>query len=152
MKSKLLSLLLWGSSRSPLRAANIAEGVHEGAITRKVDAALSVENLLVKRGSDDDHVAVCGASDCPQGTVSDTPSEAEEYVGVNLLGCAKSTLKMVAVGAVTAGPLFTAAGGKVQNLPSAPGTYYQVGNGLHAAAAAAEVEVDPCCPIKTVVT
>lgn len=145
MKSKLLSLLLWGITRSPLRAANIAEGIHEDAKTLRADAASTTENLLVKIGSDADHYAIAGASDLPIGTQLGTPAAAEEVVAIGLLGASRSTRLMVASEAISAGEaVFAAANGKVQDIPAGAGTYYQVGVALTAAAADGDIiEVDP---------
>lgn len=100
--------------RTPqLRAANIAEGVHDGATTRLTDAAITTRNLLYKKGSDADHIAVAGAGDVPMGTVDDEAAAAEEHVAVKLLGKGPSK-RMVASEAIGAGVrVYSAAGGKV---------------------------------------
>jgi hypothetical protein len=124
-------------------------------MTRLSDAALATEHLLVKVGSDADHVAVMAAvTDVPVGTVPDTPGAAEEEVAVNLLGAASETLEMIAGEAVAAGVrVFAAADGKVNDLSAVAGTYFCVGTALEAAAADGdEIEVDPCIPYPVVVT
>lgn len=132
--------------------ANIGEGTHEGSITRKADAALA-KHLLVKAGTDANHVAVCGAGDVPYGPVDDEADAAEDIINVLLLGSAKQTVKCVAVEGITAGELvFTAAGGKVQDEPAGAGTYYQVGVALTTVTTDGDIiEVDPVGPIKFVV-
>lgn len=93
--------------------ANIAEGVHESSLTRLTDAAITTRNLLYKKGSDADHIAVSGAADVPLGTVDDEASAAEEYVGVQLLGKGASKI-MVASELIGAGVLvYGAANGKI---------------------------------------
>lgn len=149
MKHIMLKLL-WPFSGC-MNAANIAEGTHEGAISRLADAAAS-EHILVKKGSDDNHVAVCGVADCPVGVLASVPEAAEDGVTVNLLGCANRTVLLTASEAIAAGvEVYTAANGKVQDATTSV-TYYKVGVSLTAAAADGDlIEVDPCCPIKVVV-
>jgi len=147
---KLIRMLLWPLSGHIFGAANIAEGTHAGSISRKADAAAS-EYLLVKKGSDADHVAVCGVADVPIGVLASVPTAAEDDVTVNLLGCAPSTRIMIASEAIAAGvEVYTAAAGKIQDATTSV-TYYKVGVSLTAAGANEEIEVDPCNPIKVVV-
>ncbi len=139
-----------------LRAVEFnAAGVSpSGNKTFLVDAAISTRHLLVKFGSDAVHVAVCGASNVPLGVCTDEPEAAEDATNVSLLGAAQGTRLMVASEALSAGDkLYTAAGGKVQNLPGSAGTYYLVGVALTAAAADGdELEVLPCFPVAAVVS
>jgi len=141
-------------NRGRLSACNVGEGTHAGGVTRKTDAAIATRHLLVKVGSDASHVAACGASEVPIGTVPDEASAAEENVEVALLGCAPSTRKMVASEAIDAGEkVYTAASGKVQDLPAGAGTYYCVGTALTPASADGDViEVDPAPAQKEVVS
>jgi len=141
-------------NRGRLSACNVAEGTHAGSITRKTDAAIATRHLLVKVGSDADHIAACGASEVPIGTVPDEAAAAEENVEVALLGSAPSSRKMVASEAITAGEkVYTAASGKVQDLPTDAGTYYCVGTALTPASADGDViEVDPAPAQKEVVS
>lgn len=118
-------------------------GTHGGHITRLADAAHTARHLLVAVGSDASHVAVVG-SGIPLGVCTDTPSAAGDAVNVALLGCAQSTLQMVASASVTAGTeLVAQASGKAGPTPVLPGTYYKVGIALTDAAQDALVEVDP---------
>jgi len=117
-------------------AANIGEGTHEGGITKLADAVISQRHLLGKHGSDVDHVALCGASDSPLGTITDEATAIEDPVAVDMLGQGASTKKMVASEPMTYdAEVFTAAGGKIQGLPVVAGTYYRVGKLLKSAAA-----------------
>lgn len=140
--------------RGLVPAVNVAEGTHAGTLTKKTDAAIATRNLLVKFGSDANHIAACGASDIPLGVCDDEASAAETDINVELLGISKRTLLMVANEAITAGEaVYTAASGKVQDLPAGAGTYYKVGHALTAAGADGDViEVQHCAPIATVVS
>jgi hypothetical protein len=146
---KFLQKLLWPLSGC-MNAANIADGTHTGSISRLADAAAS-EYILVKKGSDDNHVAVCGVADVPIGVLASVPEAAEDGVTVKLLGAAPSTVLMIASEAIAAGvEVYTAASGKVQDATTSI-TYYKVGVSLTAAAANELIEVDPCPAIKVVV-
>lgn len=128
-----------------VRLANIAEGTHEGGITKFTDAAITERWLLGKLGSAADRVAVCGASDIPIGVITDEASAAGEPVSVSLLGAHRGTVRMVASAAITQGALLEpAASGRVQTLGVGPGTHHVVGRALDAATAAGDViEVAP---------
>jgi hypothetical protein len=143
-------------TRAPLTAyfANIAEGTHCGSISKKADATNATRHLLAKFGSDADHYALCGASDIPIGPVTDEADAIDDLNEIVLLGIKNETVLMIASEAITAGEaVFTAANGKVQDLPAGAGTYYQVGYALTAAAADGDkIEVQHHAPIKTVVT
>jgi len=134
--------------------ANIAEGTHENAITKLTDAAITTRHLLYKFGSDAQHIAACGANDIPLGGVNDEADAAEDRVGVNLLGTFQGTMLMVASEAITAGEhVYTAASGKVQDLPAGAGTYDEVGVAVTAAAADGDlIEVQHCVPREKIVT
>lgn len=132
--------------------ANIAEGVHCDSVTRLTDAAITSRHLLYKVGSDADHIAVGGAADLPIGTIDDEADAAEENLSVQLLGKGP-TKRMVASEAISAGEeAYTAASGKVQDLPTAAGTYWRVGTALTAAAADGDIiEVADCVAQKLVI-
>lgn len=137
--------------------ANIAEGQHDGSVTKKADAAHTLRYLVVKIGSDSDHVALCGASDRPLGVCSDQPEAAEDRVAVDLLGATGTTRKAVPSEAMAVGdPVYTAANGKVQNEPATAGTYYRIGYALTAAVSddvtnGHPIEFEPHPPVKVVV-
>lgn len=156
----LLVVKTWAKGfRRPSRlglvpSCNIAEGTHEGGLlTKKADAALATRFLLVKFGSDVDHIAVNGANDRPLGVARDEAAAAEDLLTVGLLGVASETRRCVASEAIAlTDELYTAANGKVQNLPAGAGTYYKVGRPLQAAAADGDViEFEPCYPTAVVV-
>jgi len=128
-----------------VRLANIAEGTHEGGITKSTDAAILERWLLGKVGSASDRVAVCGASDTPIGVITDEASAAGDAVSVTLLGSSRGTVRMVASAAIAQGALLEpAASGRVQTLGAGAGTHHVVGRALDVATAAGDViEVDP---------
>lgn len=133
--------------------ANVGEGTHEDAISKLTDAALASRYLLVKKGSDDNHIAItAGNTDVPMGVCTDEASAAEEYVAVALLGGgARTTRKMIASEAFAVGdPVYGAANGKVQNTPAgSSGVHYMVGRALTAASGDGVVfEVQTVCPIQ----
>lgn len=153
----MLTLLVLGLSqllqrRRLPRAANIADGTH-CSLSKRATAAIATRHLLVTFGATADLIAVAAADDVPLGPCIDEPETALDPVAVKLLGIDPETVKMVASEAITAGEdVFAAAGGKVQDLPVAAGTYYKVGRALTAAAADGdEIEVQHCTPLATVV-
>jgi hypothetical protein len=134
-----------GNSGEIVRLANIAEGTHEGNITKAVDATITERFLLAKIGSASDRVAVAGAADTPIGVITDEAAAIGDLVSVALLGARHSTVRMVASGAITQGSLVEpAASGRVQTLGVGVGTHHVVGRALDAASNAGDViEVDP---------
>lgn len=134
--------------------ANIAEGTHAGTITKLADAAITTRFLLVKPGTDGNHIALSGANDCPLGVCEDEPSAAEEPVAVALLGCSPRTVKMVANGEITAlAEVYTAASGKISAVSAVAGTYYRVGRAIQASTGDGDtIEVDPYPPTALVVS
>lgn len=93
--------------------SELGVGTHDANITKLTDAAITTRHLLYKKGSDNDHIAVSGATDIPLGVVADEATAAELDVTVKLLGKGE-TKKMVANAAITAGvPVYGAASGKV---------------------------------------
>lgn len=133
---------------------NIAEGTHPtGCITKLADVALTRRHLLVKIGTDADHIAINTASDIALGVVDDKAEAAEDAVNVQLLGQKEGTILMVAGAAIAAGAMVVGtAAGKVITLPASTGTYYILGRALAAAAADGdEVEIAHSFPIQRVV-
>jgi hypothetical protein len=133
-----------GRSRT-VYLANIAEGTHDGNITKGTDAAITERFLRGKIGSAADRVAVAGAADIPIGVITDEAAAAGDLVSVALLGARPSTVRMVASGAIAQGALLEpAANGRVQTLGVGAGTHHVVGRALDAASNAGDViEVDP---------
>ncbi len=136
--------------RPLVTCTNIAEGVHDCATSRQADAVIATRYLLAKVGSDATHTAITAlASDFPTGIIADEAAAIGDWVELQLLGATDTTRRMVASGVIAAGvKVFTDASGKVQALPTAIGTYWNVGVSLTAAAADGDViEVDPCEPV-----
>ena len=71
-------------SDSVVRLSNIAEGQHLSSqgITYEADAAITERNLLVKRGSAANRIAICAAADIPIGVCSDESAAAADLVNV----------------------------------------------------------------------
>ena len=132
---------------------NIAEGEHEGTVTRTAEVAFSTRYLLGKKGTADIDVDICGVADEPFCVVTDEPAIGDD-TGCRLLNSAGQTSRMVASEAMTVGDkVYTAASGKTQDEPVAAGTYYRVGVvvGSPAAADGDVMEVEMHAPIKVVV-
>jgi hypothetical protein len=130
-------------------------GTHKIA-TKLSDAAHNYSHLLVKAGSDADHVAVCGAANMPIGLTTDQPSAAEQPVNVNPLGLGDHTRKVRVASALAKGiDLYTAANGFAQAEPAVAGSYWKVGTSFEAAQQIGSgdylIEFVPTLPIPTVV-
>ncbi|MBO7391128.1 MAG: DUF2190 family protein [Verrucomicrobia bacterium] len=139
--------------RNRIRLAN-ENARHGYAITKYSTGSISQRWLLGQLHTDTTQIKPCAlASAMPLGIITDEASAAGETVAVELLGAIPGTIRAVAAGAVSAGEaVYTAASGRVQSLPSAAGTYYQVGVSLTAAAASGdEIEIITCVPRKLVV-
>lgn len=134
--------------------SNVAAGTHEGSVTKLADAALTTRYLVVKTGTDADHVAACGANDLPFGVANDEAAAAEDPMSIGLFGCAVRTQLVVASEAIIVGQeIYTAASGKVQNEPAVAGTYYRIGRAVTAAAGDGDVfEMDPYPPTALLVS
>lgn len=142
----LAVLLIKRARHGGLVLANIAEGRHStGNVTRLTDAALTTRYLVVKKGTDDSHVAVANAqADVPIGVVTDEATAAEANVNVFLCGPGEGTVFMVAAGTIAVGDwLFVGAagGGKVSPVLAVAGTYFPIGRALTAGAANDLIEV-----------
>lgn len=146
----LVGLALGVFSRDPAQAifTNSTVGTHTGNVSRQADAAISRRHLLVKQGSDATHVSLSGSGDRPLGICTDEADAAGDLVNIALLGSARSTLKMVAGGAISVGAVvYGVAGGKIGSGSLPAGNYYAVGAALTAASTDGDiVEVDPCFP------
>lgn len=131
---------------------NVAEGFQPAIKTYLADAAIATRNLLVKKGSDGAHVAVCGVGDIPLGVAHDTPSAAEEGVAVTRFGLHHEGELGVASGAIAVEDMLVAgAAGTVRKLPAAAGTYYIIGRATSAAADTEAFEYIPTFPVQRVV-
>lgn len=126
---------------------------HSINLPRKLsDSALAVRGLLVKAGSDAQHVAVCGANNVPLAVVDDDTIAIGNEVNPLLLGRGNTKILVVTEAVAIGDALYTAAGGKVSKLSAVAGTYYLVGYALTATSAADQhVEVNDKVPHKVVV-
>lgn len=147
MIRKLLDKLM---ARHLIFCANIAEGTHgDGCITKKADAAQALRHVLVKIGSDIDHVAVTTAcTENPLGVCDDEAEAIEDNVNVQLLGQKPGTILLRAHTAITAGAMLeAAAAGRVVTQSGGAGAHYIVGRALNAATDQDDlVEVAHCLP------
>ncbi|MDR1458578.1 MAG: DUF2190 family protein [Puniceicoccales bacterium] len=132
--------------------SNIAEGTHEGNITKVAKIDITEKYTLVKiDDSDSVMVDICTNSDLPIGVATDEAS-AGDIVNVALLGSA-DTIKAIATEAISAGKLLMpAADGKITAIGTEAGTYNCIGIALNSAIANGMVEVLSCVPTRYVVT
>lgn len=131
----------WRKRSSTIALANAeAEGTHlNGILSKRADAALATRFLLVKNGTDEDHIAVAGAADEPYGVALDEAAAAEDLVQVQCLPAA-GTIKLQTdgSGALVAGDLLIpAAAGQVKKALAAVGRQYIVGKVVKAPATVA---------------
>jgi hypothetical protein len=121
------------------------DGTHEAGLTKKCDAVLSDATLLVKTGTDADHVAVTAAvTDIPLGPIEAATDAIEDNVGILLLGKGRTKLG-IASGAIAVGDRLTpAAAGKVAAYTSGSACF--IGRALTAAADGEAVEYADCHP------
>lgn len=131
--------------RPHVEFANIGEGIRPtGMRTYKADAGITgqLRFLLVKQGSDADHVTLnSAAADKILGVAYDEPAAVDDELTVALLGAQPSTVKMVCGGAVTIGDILSCDGaGKVV---TGVATRYAVGMALMGGVLNDVIEVDP---------
>lgn len=121
--------------------------------TRFSMGAINQRNLVCNFYSNNDIVPVALASTMPHCVCSDTAAGAGEEVHVRLICGSERTCELVAAVNIALGaPIYTAASGKVQGLPSTAGTYWQIGFAVTAAAGNNSVlRAVLCVPRKTVV-
>lgn len=146
----LLGLMIrntgFGGGRRSRRTylANIAEGDRlTGAIPKRTDGALG-RGLLVKAGSDSDHVVVAGAADTPFLATTDEGAVAEDLVNCRALACSPGTIKLVASANIAYGDqVVPAANGQIATIAAGAGNYYVVGIAIQAGGANDPIEVIP---------
>lgn len=137
-----------------LQLCNVAEGTHEGSKRFLADAAIATRYLLGKPGTDTDHIDICGVADEPTVVIVDEATAAEKEVTGEFLGISPRTVLMVGSEAIAADvDVFTAAAGKIQDLPGvATAVLYRVGRTVTACAAdGQQCEVIPCKPEKVAI-
>lgn len=92
--------------RPQVQFANIGEGDYEhGLMPLLPDAATGSRYLLYKRGSDNDHCAICGAGDDPLGPSDDQAATGylDVPITIKLLGAFKGTSRVVTDGTLANG-------------------------------------------------
>lgn len=112
--------------------------VESSFTTRTADELIATANLLCCNVSQSESsIKVCAlASTFPTCVCTDTADAQGDEVTVHLLCGGGVTYQCVAAGAIAPGvPVYTAPSGKVQVLPTSPGTYYFLGYSLSTAAA-----------------
>jgi hypothetical protein len=144
---------LRGRRRVALANANLALQCRRENIRLKADTAIG-RYLLVKYGSDPEHAALCGAAGIPLGNSDDAPGAAEDPFTVQVFGLVPTERIVIAAEAIAANvDVYTAANGKVQDLPAGAGTYYLVGRSSQSAEGDGDkLRIIPCFPTKLVVT
>lgn len=135
--------------------AETATGTNE-TLTRLSDAQFTSTHCLVKKGTDDFHVNLAGASDYPIGSTTDCPFAAEDPLNVTPLNDSKHTRRLRCATALGNDiDVYTAASGFVQAEPGTAGVYYKVGRTVALAVQELSsnyiVEVAPCAPQKMTV-
>jgi hypothetical protein len=124
-----------------------------GKVTRKCDAALAAA-VFVKKGTDDNHVAVTTApTECPLGLTTHATDAIEDEVGVELPGASEGTKLATASAAIDVNDRICAtAAGKAVKLPAGAGTYYVIGRAITAASGdGVDFEFEGCAPYPVVV-
>lgn len=146
-----LAVLFRKSGRT--RFSNIGEGTHgSGNITKLTDAAITGRYKVVKKGSDDGHIAiVAAATDVPLGICSDEASAAELPVNVGVFGGSVGTKKVLLGGTVAVNDELSSSNGTAIKLPTASGTYYPFGRALQAGVSGDTVEFAPVSPVARVI-
>lgn len=152
LSAGLLNHWARGFRQPDLFLANLAEGVRETSLHAYADAVIGTRFLLVKTGSDAEHVAINTDGDKPLGAVQDEADAVEDRITVFVLGKGHNQL-LVAIDAIAKDDyVYTADDGKVQTSPTAAGTYWLVGRALSAATNDGDlIHVETCIPIKVVV-
>lgn len=134
---------LRGLAQPTWDVCNVNEGRHaNGVVSRTLDAT-ATRYLVAKYGTSATNVGLAGASDVPLGFILDEGASGD-LVQVQLFSGA-GTVFVQASAAISAGAsVSVTTGGKLLTLPTASGTYYQVGRALNAAANSGDlVEIDP---------
>jgi hypothetical protein len=131
----LLAALLVGGLRQQFCTANAetAAGTHR-TLSFRADASHPLTHLLVRPGTDAQHVAICGAANRPTGSTTDAPVAAEDIINVLPLNAGEHTRRLRCATALAAEiDVYTAANGLVQAEPGTAGTYWLVGRTVAAA-------------------
>jgi hypothetical protein len=133
----LLVCTTWAKGfRKPSRISAfnaLGDGVHEGAVPTVLEAAVTVENLLLQRGTASNGSIINVQANRPWG-IAKEEGVIGDTISMEPLGLGGPTTLLVASGVIPSGSrLATDNGGKVRVLPVAAGTYWVVGYALTAA-------------------
>ena len=109
------------AASSHRRIASNSSGTYEGGcVTRHSEGALGTRYLIVKQGATTSGILVCGATDTPLGILTDEAEESGDVVMVITPGGADGTVLVIPAVSISAGDVvYTAAAGKVTNVPVA---------------------------------
>lgn len=148
-----LAVLYFKKPSGRVRLANIGEGSHgSGQKTFLNDAAISGRFQVVKRGSDDAHIAiVAAATDVPLGICKDESSSTGVPLNVAIFGQTGSTNKVLLGGTVALNDELSSSNGTAIKLPTATGTYYPFGRALMAGVLGDVIEFASDTPVARVV-
>ncbi len=136
------------SKKSRLAMSN-SDSTHEtGQLTRTAEEAFALRYLLARPGTDPATQFLIGNQTiAPIGICTDEPASGID-ANLSLLS-APGTHTLYASEAIDAGEfLYTGADGKVQDEPSANGTYWRVGRALETVSVAGHIEAETHVPIK----
>jgi hypothetical protein len=148
-----LAVYYFRRPKNRVRLANIGEGTHgSGRKTYLCDAVITGRYQVVKRGSDDSHIAVvAAATDVPLGICTDETATAGMPLNVAILGTATGTLKVLLGGTVSLSDELSSANGTAIKLPTATGTYYPIGRALMAGVSGDIIEFGADTPVARVI-
>ncbi len=105
-------------------------------LTKKADAVHSLHNLLVKTGSDADHIAINTVGASPLGVCVDAPDVAEYPAAVELITGPDTSIGVAGAAIAVGENLYPMAAGKIGNAATVGnGATYRIGRALTAAAA-----------------
>lgn len=135
-------------SKSRIALSNSDSTHATGQVTRIAEETLALRHLLVRPGTDPATQFLIGNQTiAPIGVCTDEPTSGD-YANVCLLA-APGTHTLYGSEAIDAGEfLYTGADGKVQDEPSANGTYWRVGRAVETIGAAGPIEAETHTPIK----
>jgi len=112
-------------------------------LTKKADAVHATHNLMVKIGSDADHIAINTKADKPLGICVDAPDVAEYPASVEQLTGPDTNVGVASGTTAVDDELYTDDDGKIGNAATVGvGATYHIGRALTAAAADEEVEFE----------
>ncbi|HEX3855957.1 MAG TPA: hypothetical protein VHY30_01530 [Verrucomicrobiae bacterium] len=145
---------LWHRATKPdgLALANYLASPASDEDTKLSDAAIT-RRCLIKLGTDENHINVCGTGDIPLGATRDGSCLAAAInVSYAQFGLYSRELEGIASGAIAAGDMIVpGAAGAVRTLPAVGGTYYIIGRAKTAAADGQPVVYVPCFPVQRIV-